>query len=80
MHCSARIPPIGRQCMPDTPEEADIRSAISTPKSALIDGEKVDARSIDDKIAGVEFLEAQEAKKNPGIGVQLFRTKPSGAR
>ena len=66
--------------MADTPEEAEIREALKRPKSALIDGERAEAHSIRDKIAGAEFLEAQDAKKTPGIGVQLFRTKPSGAQ
>jgi len=66
--------------MADTPEEAEIRDAITKPKSFLSDGHRAEALSIKDKIAGAEFLEGQDAKKTPGIGVQLFRTKPSGAR
>lgn len=65
------------------PEETQIEDAIkrnaSGPKSAEIDGQKVEQHSLPDQIAADEYLASKKAVKSRTSGLKFSKLCHSGA-
>ncbi len=65
------------------PEETQIEEAIkrnaSGPKSAEIDGQKVEQHSLKDQIAADEYLASKKAVKSRNSGLKISKLCHSGA-
>ena len=65
------------------PEETQIEDAIkrnaSGPKSAEIDGQKVEQHSLPDQIAADEYLASKKAVKSRNSGLKFSKLCHSGA-
>ena len=65
------------------PEETQIEEAIkrnaSGPKSAEIDGQKVEQHSLKDQIAADEYLASKKAVKSRNSGLKFSKLCHSGA-
>ncbi|OQA76229.1 MAG: hypothetical protein BWY31_04645 [Lentisphaerae bacterium ADurb.Bin242] len=65
------------------PEETQIEDAIkrnaSGPKSAEIDGQKVEQHSLPDQIAADEYLASKKAVKSRTSGLKISKLCHSGA-
>lgn len=65
------------------PEETQIEDAIkrnaSGPKSAEVDGQKVEQHSLPDQIAADEYLASKKAVKSRNSGLKISKLCHSGA-
>jgi hypothetical protein len=65
------------------PEETQIEDAIkrnaSGPKSAEVDGQKVEQHSLQDQIAADEYLASKKAVKSRNSGLKISKLCHSGA-
>ena len=65
------------------PEETQIEDAIkrtaSGPKSAEVDGQKVEQHSLPDQIAADEYLASKKAVKSRTSGLKISKLCHSGA-
>ena len=65
------------------PEETQIEDAIkrnaSGPKSAEVDGQKVEQHSLKDQIAADEYLASKKAVKSRNSGLKISKLCHSGA-
>ena len=65
------------------PEETQIEDAIkrnaSGPKSAEVDGQKVEQHSLPDQIAADEYLASKKAVKSSTSGLKISKLCHSGA-
>ncbi len=62
----------------ETLEEA-IRRNASGPKSAEVDGQKVEQHSIADQIAADEYFEKKKVMRGRGTGLKVTQMHHSGA-
>ena len=65
------------------PEETQIEDAIkrnaSGPKSAEVDGQKIEQHSLPDQIAADEYLASKKAVKSRNSGLKISKLCHSGA-
>ncbi len=65
------------------PEETQIEDAIkrnaSGPKSAEVDGQRVEQHSLPDQIAADEYLASKKAVKSRNSGLKISKLCHSGA-
>jgi len=67
--------------MPETTEnlEESIRRNAAGPKSAEVDGQKVEQHSLPEQIAADEYLEKKKVMRSRGTGLKITRMHHSGA-
>ena len=66
--------------MPEDKQVEDaIRENASGPKSAEIDGQKVEQHSLSDVIEADEYLASKSALKRRSRGLKFNKLQPSGA-
>jgi len=65
--------------MPDKTIEDAILKNASGPKSAEVDGQKVEQHSLKDQIAADEYLAAKKAVKSRNSGLKITKMSHSGA-
>jgi len=66
--------------MPDGPNLDDvIRKNVSGPKSAEVDGQRVEQHSLDDVIKTDKYLASKKAAKSRTGGLKLTKMSHSGA-
>ncbi len=63
----------------DTQLEDAIRRNASGPKSAEVDGQKVEQHPIADQIAADEYLEKKKVMRGRGTGLKITPMRHSGA-
>lgn len=63
----------------DTQLEDAIRRNASGPKSAEVDGQKVEQHPIADQIAADEYLEKKKVMRGRGTGLKIAPMRHSGA-
>lgn len=63
----------------DTQLEDAIRRNASSPKSAEVDGQKVEQHPIADQIAADEYLEKKKVMRGRGTGLKITPMRHSGA-
>lgn len=63
----------------DTQLEDTIRRNASGPKSAEVDGQKVEQHPIADQIAADEYLEKKKVMRGRGTGLKITPMRHSGA-
>ena len=70
-----------RSFMPETTEniEESIRRNAAGPKSAEVDGQKVEQHSLPEQIAADEYLEKKKVMRSRGTGLKITRMHHSGA-
>ena len=56
-----------------------IRENAAGPKSAEVDGRKVEQHSLRDQIAADEYLAKKKAARSPGCGLRITKLCPPGA-
>ena len=56
-----------------------IRKNASGPKSAEVDGQKVEQHSLQDQIAADEYLASKKAVKSRNSGLKITKLSHSGA-
>ncbi len=59
--------------------EDSIRKNASGPKSAEVDGQKVEQHSLKDQIAADEYLEKKKVMRGRGTGLKVTQMHHSGA-
>ena len=59
--------------------EEGIRKNASGPKSAEVDGQRVEQHSLKDQIAADEYLASKKAVKSRNIGLKITKLSHSGA-
>ena len=59
--------------------EESIRKNASGPKSAEVDGQKVEQHSLKDQIAADEYLASKKAVKSRKSGLKITKLSQSGA-
>ena len=59
--------------------EESIRKNASGPKSAEVDGQKVEQHSLKDQIAAEEYLESKKALTSRNSGLKITKFSHSGA-
>ena len=59
--------------------EDAIRKNAAGPKSAEVDGQKVEQHSLADQIAADSYLAAKKAMKSRNSGLKISKLSPSGA-
>lgn len=59
--------------------EENIRKNAAGPKSAEVDGQKVEQHSLPDQIKADEYLAKKAAVKKSGCGLKFTRMEHSGA-
>lgn len=57
----------------------EIRKNALGPKSAEVDGQKVEQHSLKDQLAVAKYLDAKAAVSRPGSGLKLTKMQHSGA-
>lgn len=66
--------------MPEEPSLSDkIRDNVLSPKSAEIDGQRVEQHSLKDQLAADAYFEAKKAVKRPGSGLKITKLRHGGA-
>jgi hypothetical protein len=55
-----------------------ISAAAEAPKRVTIDGQTVEATSIDDKIKAAKFAQSETVRSNGGLGFRRVKIKPPG--
>lgn len=56
-----------------------IRENVLSPKSAEIDGQRVEQHSLKDQLAADAYFEAKKALKRPGSGLKITKLQHGGA-
>ena len=66
--------------MSEKPSLADkIRENALSPKSAEIDGQRVEQHSLKDQLAADAYFEGKKAMKRPGSGLKITKLQHGGA-